>query len=188
MNSAPAAFIRSALMILALIVIFLIAVFWNGLPEKMNLPLSWKQFFQQDEEEKEPQSKPKSDSNEPEKSEPTPIHENPISQDETETLVVSPTESVTEPELEPVFPPEANLEPETIAEENLPEEYKTLKETLEQEFNATEFRVEPWGSEGNLYRFSCYITDPPGSGVKKLRQAIQPTPTEAIQKVLDELR
>ena len=186
MNSAPAAFIRSALMILALIVIFLIAVFWNGLPEKMNLPLSWKQFFQQDEEEKEPQPKSKSDSNNPKKSEPTPIHEEPISQDETESLVLDPTESLTEPE--PVFPPEANIEPAAVAEENLPEEYKTLKETLEMEFNATEFRVEPWGSEGNLYRFSCYITDPPGSGAKKLLQAIQPTPTEAIQKVLDDLR
>ena len=186
MNSAPVAFIRSALMILALIVIFLIAVFWNGLPEKMNLPLSWKHFFQQDEEEK-PQPKPKSDSNEPKKSEPaTPIHEAPVLQDETESLVVDPTESITEPE--PIFPPEASPEPMAIAEENLPEEYKTLKETLEQEFNATELRVEPWGSEGDLYRFSCYITDPPGSGVKKLRQAIQSTPTEAIQKVLDELR
>ena len=186
MNSAPVAFIRSAIMILSLIVIFLLAVFWNGLPEKSNLPLSWKQFFQQDEE-KEPQPKPKSDSSEPKKNEPaTPIYEEPISQDETESLVINPTESVTESE--PVFPPEANPEPVAIAEENLPEEYKTLKETLEHEFNATEFRVEPWGSEGNLYRFSCYITDPPGSGVKKLLQAIQPTPTEAIQKVLDDLR
>ena len=182
MNSAPVTFMRSALMILALIVIFLIAVFWNGLPEKMNLPLSWKHIFQQDEEEK-PQPKPKSDSNKPKKSEPAAsIHEEPISQDETESLVVNPTEP------EPVSPPAVNPEPTAIVEENLPEEYKTLKEMLEQEFNATEFRVEPWGSEGNLYRFSCYITDPPGSGAKKLLQAIQPTPTEAIQKVLDDLR
>ena len=181
-NSPFVSFLRSAMMFAMLVTILLIAVFWNGLPEMKSegnlLPVSWKSFFQQDE------AKPDQE----------PHRENftPSKQSEEKDSNVSTGSISLEMDTSNEIPnePQRNIEevPSAAMETNLPENFTLLKKTLEQEYGATEILLEPWGSEGKMYRFSCYISQPKGSGVKKLHQSIQPTPVLAIQKVMESVR
>ncbi len=205
-NSPTVLFLRSATMILALISLLAIAIFWNGLPSGKGGPasfsVSWKHFFQQDEEKPSRESKSKNvarsvrsepeDDFDDENSFDDSTEENgiqnftldpPVETDFNTRIDSSPDTKGADP----VLTPSPVAGESDITETDLPQEYRDLKKTLETEYGVTEIRLEPWGSEGNLYRFSCSRNDPPGSGVKKLLQAIQPTPLSAIQKVAEEI-
>ncbi len=193
-------------MILALISLLLIAIFWNGLPSGKGgtalFSVSWKHFFRQDEEKPVRDSKSKSVAR-PVRSEPEDDFDDDYSFDESteengiRNFTLSPSvetdfnttidSSPDRKEAAPVQTLPQVSDETVIPETSLPQEYNDLKKTLETEYDVTEIRLEPWGSEGNLYRFSCSRNDPPGSGVKKLLQAIQPTPLAAIQKVVEEI-
>ena len=177
-NSPFVSFLRSLIMLAMLIVILLIAVFWDGLPSMKNrgnlLPtISWKHFFQQDEEESDW---------EPLQETFTPTRSIPLDSDG-----LSDTPGEPEPGFEGIGN-QFDVSPPVSVEEKLPEDYLTLKRVLEQEYGATDVLLEPWGSEGKMYRFSCYVFEPRGSSVKKLHQSIQATPALAIQKVLATVR
>jgi len=164
-------FLRSATMIAAFVVILLIAVFWNGLPSIKSggnqLPISWKSLFQQDEEEP---------TREPPPEVYVPVQSVPANEEAAIQDFGIPSE-----------PDPLQGEP-AVVEIDLPEEYVAMKRTLEQEYGATEILLQPWGSEGKMYRFSCYVPQPKGSGVKKAYQEIEATPTLAIQKVMEALQ
>ena len=174
-------FLRSATMIVAFIVILLIAVFWHGLPTSKNggnlLPVSWKSFFRQDEEE--PVTKPDQETSPP-ASKPSTDPPSPA-QDEDAAVQFYDISGggLNEP---------APVENVAVAEIDLPEEYVMFKKILEQEYGATDILLEPWGNDGKMYRFSCYVPQPKGSGVKKLFQKFGATPTLAIQEVLEALQ
>jgi len=174
-NTPFVSFLRSLMMMVMLITILLIAIFWNGLPsmksdEKL-LPISWKHFFQQDEEK--PDQEARKETFVPTKS----ILIDPVSND----IPSEPEPIINQFDIASPVPP-AGVEAE------LPEDFLTFKRTLEQKYGATEVHLEPWGREGKMYRFSCYISEPRGSRVKKLRQSIQATPALAIQKVMETVR
>jgi len=189
-NSPFILFVRSATMLAMMVVILLIAVFWNGLPSGkagVNLFASsqkawWKSFFQQDEEEPAqplrqeifPPSKSSVESEYDVSTKSIIIGEEALSPNESEP---SPTNTGRWDDAEA-----------TVPEIDFPEEFITLKKRLEQEHDATEILLEPWGNEGKMYRFSCYIPHPNGSGVKRLHQSIQPTPLSAIQNVMEALK
>ena len=168
-------------MMAMLITILLIAVFWNGLPsikgEGNSLPISWKHFFQQDEEELERESHQETYA--PTKSIPIDDIPNEPGWKIEETSPEQYQDQFQEQfDVIPLGPP--------IAGEA--EDFTALKKKLEREYGATEILLEPWGSEGKMYRFSCYIFEPRGSSVKKLHQSIQATPTLAVQKVMEAVR
>jgi len=183
-NSPLISFIRSLMMMAMLITILLIAVFWNGLPPVKSggnlLPISWQHFFRQDEEKPD---------REPRRETLTPTISIPI-----DTARPSDIPNEPEPNLDAIkdqFQDRFDIAPPVFpeaVEAKLPEDFISFKRTLEQKYDATEVHLERWGREGKLYRFSCYVPEPRGSGVKKLHQSIQPTPALAIRKVMETMR
>jgi hypothetical protein len=167
-----------------LITILLIAVFWNGLPSmKSNgnlLPISWKQFFQQDEEESDREAR----QTESIPIAPTVPYDIPDEKEQTIELTEVPTN---QEEFQDQFDVTPLASPAAV-EAELSKDFVTIKRTLEQKYGATEVLLEPWGSEEKMYRFSCYISEPKGSSVKKLHQSIQATPALAIQKVMETVK
>ena len=179
-NTPFVSFLRSLMMMVMLITILLIAIFWNGLPsmksDEKRLLISWKHFFQQDEEK--PDREVRQETLTPTKSIPVdPVVPNDIPSEPERKI----EEIKNQFEIVPLATPAA-------VEANLPEDFITIKKVLEQKYGATEVHLEPWGREGKMYRFSCYVSEPRGSGVKKLRQSIQATPALAVQKVLETMR
>ena len=214
-NSPTILFLRAATMVTMLAVILTIAIFWNGLPPLKSgenlLPVSWKHFFHRDQEEEKPALKPRQEILAPSKQ--SGVHEfyekewnlptRAVSLDDETSLPYFdvPTGTSNAPEPNPVF--DRRNDETTISDADLPEDFTVLKRALEREYGATEILLEPWGSEGKLYRFSCYVSQPGGStgsastgsastgsasSVKKFHHAIQPTPTLAIQKVMESIR
>ena len=172
-------------MIISFLVILLIAVFWNGLPsiksEKEPMPISWKHLFQQDEDEEKPVREPNRET--------LPVTEPAFGL--TESISVEEEATTRSLDISNEIPNEpASLKDgaATVPKGDMPEDFITLKKMLEREHGATEVLLEPWGREGKMYRFSCCVARPKGSGVKKVHQSIQATPMLAIQKVMEALR
>jgi len=187
-NSPFISFVRSLAMIAILITILLIAVFWNGLPSLKNeghlLPVSWNSFFQQDEEE--PAREPRREISAVAKQ--TKEKKSDVSASSISLGTEASHDISLEPQQVVLSPLPAPSAPPVAMEAELPEDFTALKRTLEQKHDVTDIHLERWGSSGKMYRFSCYVSEPKGSGVKKLHQSIQPTPTLAIQKVMETIR
>ncbi|MGL6193517.1 MAG: hypothetical protein ACRC2T_01700 [Thermoguttaceae bacterium] len=68
-------------------------------------------------------------------------------------------------------------------------DFSTLETMLHNQLGATESSLETWGDEGKLYRFSCFVALPQGSGqVQKYFQAIGSDPLKLLQSVVEEVK
>jgi len=62
---------------------------------------------------------------------------------------------------------------------------------LEKELNvlgAKYYRLEKWGQQGDLYRFSCYVSPNPEVAYQKYFQAIDSDEIRVMQRVVNEIK
>lgn len=87
--------------------------------------------------------------------------------------------------------PQTHLEAEEdeIFAEGFSETVRNVLEQLRESCNATQLRLEPWGSSGDVFRFSCYVPHPTGSGkAKKHFEAVGKEPLKLIETVTSEIQ
>lgn len=76
-------------------------------------------------------------------------------------------------------PPQIPISPDFVRLENL----------LRNQSGAVSTRIECWGAQGKLYRYSCYVaTNNSAHGVQKHFQAIASDPMQALQRVAQEIQ
>lgn len=67
--------------------------------------------------------------------------------------------------------------------------FSQLESTLHKQLGATSSRLETWGVQGKLYRYSCYVASPRGpQEIQKHFQAIESDPLQALKTVVAEVQ
>jgi hypothetical protein len=72
-----------------------------------------------------------------------------------------------------------------------PAEQRQDYPNLEKELNrlgAKYYRLEKWGRQGDLFRFSCYVSPNSGASYQKYFQAIDSDEIRVMQRVADEIK
>ncbi len=57
-----------------------------------------------------------------------------------------------------------------------------------QGLGANYYRLEKWGSRGELFRFSCYVASPEPYAYQKYFQAVDPSEIRVMERVIEEIR
>ena len=69
------------------------------------------------------------------------------------------------------------------------DEITQLQAILEDRLDAMEFKLEPWGTGGNLFRCSCYVALSNNTAIaKKHFQTLDSDPIKAVQNLIDEIQ
>ena len=69
-----------------------------------------------------------------------------------------------------------------VAKPSIPE----LRQRIEQ-LGATWYRLEQWGETGDMYRFACQVEVDPNTGLKRQFEAVTASPDEALIDVLAQI-
>jgi len=87
----------------------------------------------------------------------------------------SPVQQVAWEHLPPLPPPSAPLYDFTLLEQRL------------QALGATDYQLAKWGSQGELYRFACYVTPSDSHAYKKYFQAVGTDALSVMQSVIADI-
>lgn len=207
---------RAIFIIVAVLSLPAIAVFWNAIPWPSKAVAQTNKHAVIDDEatsyrslesktdapqeltnEKRPFPTPLNDTNLPLPTD-TPPLPSPISQASYFTPPQSPVASATPAMPLPTrqipanaavipMPVRAAAEPAYASQATSQEGFATLEEELKH-LGAHFYRLQTWGSAGDLYRFSCYVGAPGNERYQKHFQAIDANPHRAMRQVIDEIK
>ncbi|MGL6225390.1 MAG: hypothetical protein ACRC10_02050 [Thermoguttaceae bacterium] len=99
-------------------------------------------------------------------------------------ITTTPYHRQTPPTVANVFPDQTEVPPIPISPD-----FARLENFLRNQSGAVSTRIEHWGAQGKLYRYSCYVaTNNSVHGVQKHFQAIASDPMQALQRVAQEIQ
>lgn len=87
------------------------------------------------------------------------------------------------PQIQPAHPAPPIAAKKTIG----PRNFSNLENRLKQ-LGAKYYRLEKWGTEGKLYRFSCYVSPSENDRYQKYFQAIDTDELQVMEQVIEEIQ